>query len=182
MDKVSCNKQVIDYARYVESWVQETLFSDFKLATIKTDWNKKRKSHRGGYYASGPGINIAMHFLYSYKHPPVSRFYEYPSFDNDTVIGGFYYYYADFHMKVVVLHEIAHAVQFYYFKTHSYRGKPHGEEFKKYYALLREQFLNKLLPCQITAKNDYKDFISSIQNHEYNKLQDLLDNGSIRST
>ena len=39
------------------------VYVKFKLASVKLDWSPNRRSSRGGYYADGPGINIAMSHL-----------------------------------------------------------------------------------------------------------------------
>ena len=47
----------------VEETIQKEVYVKFKLASVKLDWSPNRRSSRGGYYADGPGINIAMSHL-----------------------------------------------------------------------------------------------------------------------
>lgn len=174
MNKIEFNKYVTSYARQVETWIVKEIYPDFTLATIKLDWSPSRRSHRGGYYAAGPGINLAMRLL---KKPiagiPI-RFYEYRSFDNDSVIGGFYTDDSQQYNQAIILHEMAHAVQFYTYRLKNTRCKPHGPMFKNYYSMLRKAFLNDKLPSQKPLKEDYLAYIKNIQNHNYNTLNDFI--------
>ena len=141
------------WVKEMEWYCEEYFIPGFKLSVKKYDWDVKRKSSRGGYYASGPGINIAMNIL-SYRGG-INRMYEYSSFDADPVIGGFYSYGGSCVMRMILAHEIAHAVQRTWDRMKEQRSKPHGEEFKKYYKALRWEFVNKHLPDQVQAKADY---------------------------
>ena len=51
------------YIKDVEAFAIKEIFPKFKLTSIKLDWSPKRRSSRGGMYADGPGINMAMNHL-----------------------------------------------------------------------------------------------------------------------
>lgn len=149
MDAKSLDNSVYAFAQEVSSWANARFYSDFKLATVKLDWSSSRKSHRGGMYKAGPGINLAMRLIYPYtKKGQIYRFYEYPSYDADRIIGGFYATDPFLYTKAVICHEIAHSVQYFHFKKTNTRGLPHGTEFKRYYASLRINFINPYIPKQ----------------------------------
>lgn len=116
----------------------------FVLASVKKDWSTRRKCHRGGWYAKGAGINMAMYLLFNCYRlaEPVMRFMEYPSFNNHSVIGGFYYTDVNLKAQTMVCHEMAHAWQFHDAKKNNTRFAPHGVEFKQHYATLRKKFIN----------------------------------------
>lgn len=175
MNKLAFNKEVYDYAKYVESWVIDNIYEHYTLESIKLDWSPSRRSHRGGFYAKGPGINLAMKLLRDSPEGVPIRFYEYKSYDADKTIGGFYSYNSKFYNQAIVLHEIAHSVQFYTYKLYNTRCKPHGPMFKGYYKQLREALLNPLLPDQQSCKQDYDAYIKDIQNHNYNTLKKFLE-------
>lgn len=145
-----CNKQVSDMESFIQTWPHKGC-SSFKIEDIKFDFSKRRTRSKGGisnfygYYA--PFIDIAM---YNYVQPTnVYRFYEYKSYDEDTVIGGFYSDNIEHRIKAVICHEMAHAAQFWHkYYNNIQKVKPHGDEFRKYYAALRQVFLNNDLPNQ----------------------------------
>lgn len=173
MDK-QLTTQVKDFATQAEAWVVKNIYPEFTLATIKTDWNRNRRSHRGGYYSKGPGINIAMRLL---KTTPVGvpiRFYEYKAYDSDAEIGGFFTNNSEHYNQAIILHEVSHAVQYYSYKLNSFRCKPHGIVFKNYYRQLRKEFLNYKLPEQKKLRAEYEYFIRDIQNHNYNMLKTFI--------
>ena len=62
--RVEITKYANDFIRRVEKHCQEEIYVDFKLASVKLDWSLKRSCSRGGMYADGPGINIAMAWLH----------------------------------------------------------------------------------------------------------------------
>lgn len=168
------NKKIVQTAKQVEQFVKSEIYSDFTL-NVTTDWAKNRRTHRGGIYKQGPGINIAMHLLYRPANTNFYRFYEYRSYDSNKHIGGFYSNNAEHREKAIICHEIAHAVQFFSYKKENIRCKPHGPVFKKYYKILREEFVNGLLPPQQEAKAQYIDFIKDINSlPEYTRLQEFL--------
>jgi hypothetical protein len=137
---------------------------DFALHKCTLDWSKTRRSSRGGWYATGPGINIAM-AVSAKQRGELYRMYEYPSFDTDPVIGGFYATDPNLALGMVICHEMAHAVQFFRIIHLGYaRGKPHGTEFKQPYAQLRKAILNPLLVNQKQLKTEYELMIKSITN------------------
>ena len=135
------------------SW---TGYSDFKLAKLTLDWKESRRSSRGGWYKAGPGINLAM-TKYVYSSDELYRVYEYPSFDSDPIIGGFYSDNPHLYLAMTVCHEMAHAAQFY---AHNILkkliDKPHGDTFKTPYKALRIRLLNPILPNQLELKNRYE--------------------------
>lgn len=144
------NSKVRDMESFIRTWPYESC-SNFELGMIKFDFSKSRTRCKGGiYYVDGiwvPGINIAMH---NYTQPTnVYRFYEYASYDADPVIGGFYSDNIEHRIIAVLCHEMAHAVQYWHKFYHKIPiGKPHGEDFKKHYYILRQVYLNNILPNQ----------------------------------
>lgn len=126
-------------------------YHNFALAMVKSDWSTRRKLSRGGWYTSagGPGISLAMNNYFDQYLMPINHSYEYASFDKHSVIGGFYYTKKDSFLRpiMVVVHEVAHAVQFYADRQlQVYIDAPHGESFKKPYAKLRANLFNHLIP------------------------------------
>lgn len=144
--------------------ITSTYFSDYKLSVVRFDWSPSRRSSRGGIYASGPGINIALNW-YPKTTIDIGRFYEYRSFDSDPLIGGFFYRDPILKLQAIVVHEMAHTAQFFQYHKTGVRCKPHGPVFKKYYRELREEFINHLLPDQKTAKIEYEQIIKGINRH-----------------
>lgn len=156
-----------------ESWVQHNLFADFRV-TAKFDWSPSRRSSRGGIYKEGPGINMAMYWAVPDNQGATYRFSEYPSFDSDRYIGGFYSKNAYDKLDAILVHEIAHAVQFFYYKKSGTRCTPHGPVFKKYYKILREEFVNHKLPTQAPLAKDYQDYVNNIQKNNLSILRAVL--------
>ena len=85
MEKIETHKYAYDYAYSVEAWVKQEIYKDFFLATPKFDWSTSRTCSRGGYYADGPSVNIAMYGAYKNYKGEIYRFIEYASFDADKV-------------------------------------------------------------------------------------------------
>lgn len=164
LDKVAINKHATLYADSVGNWVTKNIDSDFNLATVHLDWAISRRSSRGGMYAKGPGINIAMAHSYPAGKKHTFKFHEYASFAKDPVIGNFYSNKPVHYLNAVIVHEIAHAVQYFMYKKYTTRCKPHGPMFKKYYAILRKEFINSRLPSQVELKKDYEGYITGISN------------------
>jgi hypothetical protein len=128
---------------------------DFVLHKCILDWSPRRRSSRGGWYATGPGINIAMAVTCKTRTVPY-RMYEYPSFNGDPVIGGFYAADPDLALGMTICHEMAHAVQFFrIIHLRKPRGKPHGIEFKEPYAKLRKAIFNHLITSEALYKEQY---------------------------
>ena len=63
--RTEVTKYANEFIRRVEKHCQEEIYVNFALASVKLDWDKKRRSSRGGMYTDGPGINIAMWHLYN---------------------------------------------------------------------------------------------------------------------
>lgn len=145
----------------LEKWVQQNLFADFRV-TAKFDWNPSRRSSRGGIYKDGPGINMAMYWAMPNNYGLTYQFKEYPSFDADRYIGGFFSTDPHHKLEAILAHEVAHAVQFFSYTKTGTKCKPHGPVFKHYYKLLRQEFVNKKLPEQSSLKADYESYISKI--------------------
>lgn len=158
-------KYANDFIRKVEKQCQEDIYAKFHLATTKLDWSSKRSCSRGGYYADGPGINIAMHHLYE-PHGKVYRVYEYKSFDADPEIGGFYSDSKWHKLEMVIVHEIAHALQYYSYKINNFRCKPHGITFKNFYRRLRNIHLNPYLPDQTKMQEIYMNDRKKLVKHD----------------
>ena len=143
-------------ARYMEQWLKKQInlashLDSFELKRLSIDWSIKRRCSRGGWYKSvgGPGISIAMHTTCKSTNGQVLRWYEYSSFDNNPVIGGFYYTDPCYALQGIVAHEMAHAAQYHcYYTTNQKRDKPHGKLFKYYYQALREEFVNPIIENQ----------------------------------
>ena len=144
-------------------FVNEQIFPKFVLAKRGYDFSPSRRSSRGGMYADGPGINMAMHhYCKNYTGERLIRVYEYKSFDSSSTIGGFYTKNKFQKLEMVLLHELAHAVQYYAYRINNTRCKPHGAIWKNIYKRLREEFLNPYLGDQVALKAEYNDDISSI--------------------
>lgn len=152
-------KQVSDMESYIQTWPHKGC-SSFQMGEIKFDFSKHRTRSKGGIgQLNGiwvPFINIAM---YNYIQPSsIYRFYEYKSYDEDKVIGGFYSNNNEHRLTAVICHEMAHAIQFwrkYYCNLQTV--KPHGEDFKQYYAALRQVYLNNDLPDQQDMGMRYRE-------------------------
>ena len=133
--------------------------ADFALHKCTLHWSTRRRSSRGGWYATGPGINIAMALACRVRTDPY-RMYEYASFDADPVIGGFYAKDTNLALGMIICHEMAHAVQFFRRKHLGHpRTKPHGIDFKAPYAKLRTEIINPLLNSEALYKEQYEAMI-----------------------
>lgn len=136
--------------------------SSFELHHCRLDWSQSRTAHRGGWYTSGPGINLAMWLLFR-DRGDYYRMYEYASFDGDAIIGGFYANDSNLAQGMIVCHEMAHAVQFYRKKALNMSvDKAHGKSFKQPYAQLRKAVFNPKLPNQVEMKKLYNEYVSSV--------------------
>ena len=171
--QILANSHAQRFVLQVEKWVQETVFSDFKV-TAKFDWNPSRRSSRGGIYKDGPGINMAMYWAMPNNKGTTYKFNEYSSFDADPHIGGFYSTRPEDKLEAILAHEIAHAVQFFAYKKLNIKCKPHGPVFKKYYKMLRQQFVNPNLPEQLPLKKDYQSYVNNLQSINVMMLSRLL--------
>lgn len=159
--QILSNTHAQRFVLQLESWVQQHLFSDFKV-TAKFDWSPRRRSSRGGIYKEGPGINMAMYWAVPNNYGTTFRFHEYPSFDADPYIGGFYTQNPYDKLDAILAHEVAHAVQFFSYAKMGTRCKPHGPVFKQYYKLLRQEFVNPYLPNQRSLGGEYEGYIKKI--------------------
>lgn len=162
--QIKANAEAIRFTLLLERFIKETVYPDF-TCTVKLDWKFNRRCSRGGIYKDGPGINIAMGSaaLVYLTYPEIYRFYEYPSFDSDRHIGGFYATDYKLKLQAIIAHEVAHAVQFFEYKKLGTRCKPHGPVFKKYYKLLRDNFVNPNLPSQAELTKTYNEYLKTIQ-------------------
>jgi SprT-like family len=162
--QIIANQAAVRFKLQLERYIQENLYKDF-TCDIKLDWDFKRRTSRGGIYKNGPGINIAMASAALIMHNPkdVYRFYEYPSYDSNNVIGGFYAKDYLLKLRAIIAHEVAHAVQFFEYKKLNIRCKPHGPVFKKHYSTLRTTFINNDIPNQLILKKDYEDSLKALQ-------------------
>jgi len=89
--------------------------------------------------------------------------YEYASFDDSAVIGGFYSNDSNLAQGMIVCHEMAHAAQFYRKKIlNASVDSPHGKSFKQPYAQLRKKILNPKLPNQAEMKRLYSEYVTSV--------------------
>jgi hypothetical protein len=171
--QITTNIHAQRFVLTLQSWVQQNIFSDFKVTT-KFDWNPSRRSSRGGIYKDGPGINMAMYWAMPNNHGYVYKFNEYPSFDKDKQIGGFYSTDPHHKLEAILAHEVAHAVQFLAYKKLNTKCKPHGPMFKNYYAMLREEFVNPKLPEQRVLAKEYQDYVAKVQATNINTLRGLF--------
>ena len=127
----------------IRSWPD---YDNFVLSKLELDWSTRRRSSRGGVYAEGPGISIAMSVACMIRTNPY-RIYEYKSFDADPVIGGFYGSDPWLPLGLHVCHEMAHAAQYYaHFSLGKLSDRPHGMQFRSNYAKIRKAVLNKHVP------------------------------------
>ena len=169
--QIIANQHAMRFSLLIQNYVQDNIYSDF-TCTNKLDWDYKRRTSRGGIYKNGPGINIAMSSaaLINHDSSKVYRFYEYPSYDSDKVIGGFYA--TDYLLKLqaIVAHEVAHAVQFFEYKKLNIRCKPHGYVFKKYYSLFRTKFINNNIPKQAALAERYDASLKKLHITTFNCL------------
>jgi hypothetical protein len=169
MNNLEAHTFAYRFAKCLEEWTQKTLFKDFTLE-VKLDWSPRRISSRGGIYKAGPGINIAMIPAFPNnhgKHP--YRFYEYPSYDADKDIGGFYAIDPYLKLKAIVAHEVAHAIQMYSYTITKSRCTPHGPVFKSFYKMLRQRFINPDLPNQVNLEKDYNQYLLSLTTKNNNQ-------------
>jgi predicted SprT family Zn-dependent metalloprotease len=71
---------------------------------------------------------------------------------------------------MVILHEIAHALQYYSYKLNNFRCKPHGPTWRNFYRRLRNVFLNPYLEPQHDAKVEYQGMIDEVEGVKPNSL------------
>jgi hypothetical protein len=135
-------------------------YDNFILSKLDLNWSSRRTASRGGLYAEGPGISIAMNVACMIRTRPY-RIYEYKSFDTDPVIGGFYGTNPWLPLGLHICHEMAHAAQFYaHFNLGIISDRPHGTQFKNNYAKIRKVVLNKHIPPnQQQLKEEYLKII-----------------------
>lgn len=165
-DKKEVEYEAREFTKKLSSYLSETYYKNFSVKVMKWDWNPSRVSSRGGIYAKGPGINIAMRNNFLRYSTPVDKFYEYPSYDSDPIIGGIYYTVPEIKLKAIIAHEVSHAIQWYEARLKNTRYKPHGLEFKQFYKELRVLFINDQLEDQNKLKQDYHNNLSAIK-HRY---------------
>ncbi len=165
LEQIEINKYANDFIRRVVKQCQDEVYVKFSLEAIKLDWSPKRRSSRGGMYADGPGINIALYHLIK-TQGDVYYSNEYKSFDKDPEIGGFYSRNKYHRLEMVILHEIAHALQYYSYRVNNYRCKPHGPAFKNFYRRLRNIHLNPFLENQKELGDIYKKKKDMISKHD----------------
>ena len=65
-----------------------------------------------------------------------------------------------------ILHEIAHALQYYSYRLNNYRCKPHGPAFKNFYRRLRIIHLNPFLEDQKELGDQYKEVKKQIEKQD----------------
>jgi len=161
-----------DFINEVEAWIQQEVYPKFKLSGGKRlDWSTKRTHSRGGMYADGPGISIGMYWCTkSFAEGEIHRVFEYASFDKDRFIGGIYTRDKYDKLRLTILHEIAHALQYYSYRINGFRCKPHGTVWKNFYLRLRNQFLNPFLDDQIELRNQYEADKAELLGKKNNKI------------
>lgn len=163
-ERATYTKFSMDFINEVEAWIQKEIYPKFKLSGgKKLDWSEKRTHSRGGYYVDGPGISIGMYWCTrTHAEGEIQRVFEYASFDKDRFIGGIYTRDKYDKLRLTILHEIAHALQYYSYRINRFRCKPHGTVWKNFYLRLRNQFLNPYLEDQINLKNEYEKNIADV--------------------
>lgn len=162
LDKSKYEIMVRKYHTQCTKWVQETLFPEF-TCDLRIDWSPNRQCSRGGMYLKGPGINIAMYpATSSLRFGKIHRFKEYASYDADKEIGGFYFTDSEHKIAALVAHEVAHAVQYYYYSKSGVIDRPHGDVFKNYYRMLRTRFVNSMLPEQQPLQEQYEKWYNEV--------------------
>ena len=136
MDEKLVNNFATSFFREVVYTIKNGFNKAF-TCDLKLDWSPKRAINRGGIYKDGPGISIAMNVAAEYTMKGPVYFIEYPSFNTDPEIGGFW---GDWRLKLkaIICHEVAHAWTAFE-KTNV---KPHGLEWQFKYKLLRNMFIN----------------------------------------
>jgi hypothetical protein len=162
-DKLHFNKFAFDYTNDIEKEIRNfTDFESFALSDAKFDWSERRTRSRGGRYPWGLGISIAMY--HATKHDPqgVHKVYEYRSYTTDPIIGSIYIRDPLHGLRMIILHELAHTMQYYHYRKFTYRCKPHGKMFKQWYKMLRVNFLNNDLPNQQICKAKYEKDIQKL--------------------
>jgi len=169
IQKDAWNCWVEEQARDMEEYIQSSWpikgCAQFILGKIHCDWSTNRRCSRGGLYKIDsiwkPGINLSMSgYIPRYG---IIRHYEYKSFDKNKFIGGFYTDNMEIPVLAVIAHEVAHAIQRWIeYYAHLDASKPHGKEFKDFYAQLRAVYVNPLLPNQEETKEAYEEFTSSV--------------------
>jgi hypothetical protein len=173
MDKIEIEKFAKDYALELESYInsRKGVWTTFKLTQIKLDWSPHRVTSRGGWYTSGPGINLAMNRYGTVSKLKAFRVYEYASFDKDPVIGGFFTKDKNDGLRMIICHEVAHAAQFFFSRMKYIRTTAHDDIFKDEYRALRSRFLNHTLPNQEeTAKVFAQQASQDLNNVAYSEL------------
>ena len=174
--KEHLEKIATDTAEEVCSFLQKK-YPEFTI-NVKLDWSTKRKNHRGGLYATGPGINLAMVFFgrdFESKSKTFT-FKEYASYNSDPVIGGFVCEDPLLILKVTVVHECSHALQHWLGKRQGVKFAPHGVEFKSIYSKLRKQFINSHIPKQSWTKQKEKRVKASLLEPVYLIRPNLKEN------
>jgi hypothetical protein len=93
----------------------------------------------------------------------IYRVYEYKSFDHDPTIGGIYIREPEFKVGLIMLHEVAHAAQYWlkYMKNKN-PGTPHGDLWKRLYACLRSNILNPQLENQKELRLNYEKNVKKL--------------------
>jgi hypothetical protein len=159
MNKLEAETHTKQFAYKIARFINVNFYSDFMLNSVRYDWASSRRSSRGGIYTNGPGINIALAIHGPEKEQGARKLEEYRSYNSNKTIGGFYYTKKCAKLESVVCHEVAHSVQFFSYHKTGVRCKPHGRVFKKYYAAIREEFINPYLEDQVSLKQEYDDLL-----------------------
>lgn len=154
-------KLTVEYAEEATQFIKDNMYPRFYLGSVKLDWSPKRRCDRGGWYAKGPGISMAMHNAFEVINPFYS--YEYSSFNKDSDISGFYCWEAELQLKMRTVHEVAHAVQFFADKIMGVPiDTPHGPSFTSVYRSMRRELVNPLIPNQAEAKKHFEDHVKKV--------------------
>jgi hypothetical protein len=167
MNKTEWHSFGYKYAREVEAWAQQEMYPKFELKSITLDWSSRRSRSRGGMYADGPGISIAMVPACRDQKGELYKIYEYASFAKDRDIGEIYTRRKTAKLEMTILHEVAHALQYYSYRLNNYRCKPHGPAFKNMYRRLRCAFLNPLLENQAEAHVEYEKIVKGVESGNF---------------
>lgn len=157
--KIWAEENIKDIEHYIRSFGDKGC-SSFYLGKLNISFSDYRTTSYGGLYKIDgiwvPGIDISLRSCIN-TSSLIFRFYEYPSYDHNPIIGGFFTDNPKQKALAIICHEMSHAVQRwveYYNKTS--KSKPHGILFKYFYKNLRQKYVNPYLQNQIIMSDKYK--------------------------
>ena len=149
MDKQKYEENATIFIKVALSFLRDTFpaLQDF-TCTLKCDWSEDRRFSRGGKYAKGPGVNLAMHPLVT-NHMEKGRFREYKSIAADPYIGSIKSDKPIYILSTLMCHEIAHAITHYLGQNDT-----HGPKWQFWYRVMRERFVNHEVTPLVTITEE----------------------------